>query len=139
MSISKKIFVNGSFDILHTGHLDLLAYAKSLGDYLLVGIDSDRRIAEKKGSDRPVLDQKNRFSIMSALKPVDQVKIFDSDQDLINIIADYQPDIMVVGSDWIDKQIIGSQFSKSVIFYNRTNNESTTKIIESYLDRRHLH
>jgi len=138
MLISKKIFVNGSFDVLHSGHLDLLNYAKSLGSYLLVAIDSDSRIAQKKGLDRPFQNQNNRYYIMSMLKPVDEVKIFYSDQDLINIIAEYQPDVMVVGSDWRGKNIIGSQHSRSVIFFDRVNNESTTEIIESYLDRRHL-
>ena len=76
----KKIFVNGSFDVLHTGHLQLLNWARSLGDYLLVAIDSDRRISEKKGHCRPFNDETNRYTLMSNLKPVDQVKIFDSDR-----------------------------------------------------------
>lgn len=139
MSTSKKkIFVNGCFDILHSGHMDMLCYAKSLGDYLLVALDSDSRIQQHKSKDRPVLDQQIRLSVMANLKPVDEVKIFHSDQDLINIIAEYSPDVMVVGSDWQGRTVIGSQHSKSVIFYPRTNGISTTEIIESYLDRRYL-
>lgn len=131
-----KVFVNGSFDILHAGHLDLLNYAKSQGNYLLVAIDSDRRIAEKKGYDRPFNDETNRSALMSNLKSVDEVKIFDSDQELIDIIKDYSPDIMIVGSDWRLKTIIGGEYAKEIVFYERVNSESTTKTIQRYLDRR---
>jgi rfaE bifunctional protein nucleotidyltransferase chain/domain len=130
-----KVFVNGSFDILHVGHLELLRYAKSLGDHLLVAVDSDRRITEKKGPLRPFNDEINRSSLMSELKPVDQVAIFDSDLDLINIIKEYQPDIMIVGSDWKGKPIVGSQFAKEIIYYDRTNNESTSRTIKRFTDR----
>ena len=133
--IGRKIFVNGSFDILHVGHLDLLKYAKSLGDHLLVAIDSDRRISEKKGPLRPFNDEVNRFALMSELKPVDEVAVFDSDKSLINIIKQYQPDIMIVGSDWKGKPIIGSQFTKDILYYERTNNESTTRTLKRFTDR----
>jgi D-beta-D-heptose 7-phosphate kinase/D-beta-D-heptose 1-phosphate adenosyltransferase len=134
----KKIFVNGSFDVLHIGHLNLLAHAKNLGDFLLVAIDSDQRISEKKGSDRPFNNQENRLAVMNLLKPVDEAKIFNSDIELINIIANYKPDILVVGSDWKNKKVIGAEFAKAVLFFDRTNEESTTKTIESYLNRRLL-
>lgn len=132
----KKIFVNGSFDVIHVGHLDLLNYAKNLGDYLLVAIDSDRRISEKKGSDRPFNDQLNRQTLMGNIKAVDEVKIFDSDEELIDIIRDYSPDIMVVGGDWRLKKIIGGEYAGEIQFYDRVNNESTTKTLQRYLDRR---
>lgn len=133
-----KIFVNGSFDILHSGHLDLLNYAKSIGDYLLVALDSDERIREKKGKDRPFNNQHNRVMLMKNLKPVNEVAIFDTDEELTSLIKNYSPDIMIVGSDWEGKPIIGSQYSKEVIYYERKNNESTTKTIQSYIDRRLL-
>jgi D-beta-D-heptose 7-phosphate kinase/D-beta-D-heptose 1-phosphate adenosyltransferase len=139
LGVRMKVFVNGSFDILHTGHLDLLNYAKSLGDFLHVAIDSDMRIAEKKGVDRPFNSENNRKTLMENLKAVNKVSIFDSDEELINIVKHYEPDIMIVGSDWKDKPIIGSQYAKSVIYFDRVNNESTTKTIECYIDRRQLH
>lgn len=132
----KKIFVNGSFDVLHTGHLDLLNTAKSYGDYLLVAVDSDRRISEKKGSDRPFNDQETRVALMSNLKAVDSVKIFDSDQELIDIIKEYSPDIMVVGSDWRLKTVVGGEYAREIKFFERTNGESTTKTLQRYIDRR---
>lgn len=133
-----KIFVNGSFDLLHTGHLDLLFYAKSLGDHLHVAIDSDERIKEHKGIDRPVNPLYIRKAIMQSLKPVNTVSVFGSDIELIDIIKSYSPDIMVKGSDWKDKTIIGAEHCKKIVFYKRVNNESTTKIIESFIARRQL-
>ena len=134
-----RIFVNGTFDILHMGHLDLLNYAKSLGTYLLVAIDSDNRVTEKKGSDRPFNKIANRISLLSNLKAVDEVKIFNNDFELEIIIQNYKPDIMIVGSDWKGKIIIGSKYAKQLIFFDRKIDESTTKTIENYINRRHLH
>lgn len=73
---------------------------------------------------------------MKNLKAVDEVKIFDSDEELIDIIRQCAPDIMMVGSDWRDKAVIGSQYAKSIQFFERVNNESTTKTIQRYIDRR---
>lgn len=134
----KKIFVNGSFDLLHTGHLDLLWYAKSLGDHLHVAIDSDRRIQENKGVYRPINPCYNRKAIMESLKPVDSVSVFDTDEDLINTIKSYQPDIMVKGSDWRGGHIIGGEYCKEILYYERVNDESTTKTIENFINRRQL-
>jgi len=131
-----KIFVNGTFDIIHIGHLDLLGYAKSLGDYLLVAIDSDERVKSKKGKDRPFNNIQNRTALMSNLKMVDEVLVFNSDNNLVNIIKDYRPDIMIVGSDWKGKSIIGGEFAKEIIYYERVLDVSTTKTIQDYIARR---
>jgi rfaE bifunctional protein nucleotidyltransferase chain/domain len=127
-----KIFVNGSFDLLHTGHLDLLYYAKSLGDHLHVAIDSDERIRSLKGLDRPVNPVYIRKAIMRSLKPVNSVSIFNSDEELINTLKMLSPDIMVKGSDWRGKVVIGEEYCGKVVFYDRTNGESTTKLIEDF-------
>ena len=134
-----KVFVNGTFDILHIGHLELLNYAKSLGTYLVVAIDSDNRVTEKKGSDRPFNKIDNRIALLSNLKAVDKVLVFNTDFELESIIEQYNPDIMIVGSDWKDKTVIGSEYAKKVVFFDRTIDESTTKTIENYINRRHLH
>ena len=134
-----KVFVNGTFDILHIGHLELLNYAKSLGTYLVVAIDSDNRVTEKKGSDRPFNKIDNRVALLSNLKAVDKVLVFNTDFELESIIEQYNPDIMLVGSDWKDKTVIGSEYAKELVFFDRTIDESTTKTIENYINRRHMY
>jgi rfaE bifunctional protein nucleotidyltransferase chain/domain len=134
-----RVFVNGCFDLLHIGHLELLNYARSQGDYLLVAIDSDSRVSNNKGHERPINPERNRAAVLKNFRAVDEVKIFASDQELIDIVKSYQPDIMIVGSDWRNRPVIGSQYSKSLMFFDRIGNESSTKTIESYLNRRHLH
>lgn len=130
-----KIFVNGSFDLLHTGHLELLNYAKSLGTHLLVAIDTDARITQQKGKSRPINPFHIRKAIMENLKAVDRVVSFNSDEELVRIVKDYSPDIMIKGSDWKYKEIIGAKYAKTIVFFNRSNGESTTKTINSYLAR----
>ncbi len=134
----KKVFVNGAFDVLHSGHLDMLEHAASLGTHLLVAIDTDRRIEYNKGVGRPFNCLSVRKQIMSFLKPVDGVAVFDTDQELVDIIKQYKPDIMVKGSDWRGKTVIGEEYCKEIYFYERTNGQSTTKTIQDFIDRRQL-
>jgi len=128
-------FVNGTFDILHPGHIALLNTARSYGDYLVVAIDSDRRVRELKGSDRPVNDQTVRKIMLSNLKAVDVVEIFDTDEDLLNILTTYKPTIMLKGSDWQGKEIIGGHLVDRIEYFNRIDDYSTTKTIQSIITR----
>lgn len=131
-----KIVVNGSFDIIHVGHIRLLEYAKSYpNSYVYVLIDSDTRIKKLKGNDRPVNNEYERASLLAALKSVDRVDIFNTDQELIDYIKNYEPDIMVKGSDYKGKFIIGSEYCKSIKFYDRLGNYSTTKKIQDITNR----
>ena len=134
-STGLKIFVNGTFDVLHCGHLDLLNYAASLGDYLVVALDSDERVKQLKGPTRPVNNIETRRAIMNNLKAVTSTASFNSDEELCAIIAQYSPDIMVVGSDWRDKPIIGSEYAGRLEFYERRNPVSTTSTLKSYTDK----
>lgn len=129
----KKVFINGTFDIIHLGHLALFNYAKSLGDFLLVAIDSDKRVKQLKGNDRPINNQIERKTLLENLKAVDEVQIFDTDQELIDIIATC--DVMVKGSDYIGKPIVGEHVCKQIIFFDRINGYSTTKKIQSITNR----
>lgn len=131
-----RVIVNGSFDILHVGHLKLLEYARSWpNSYVYVLIDSDRRIKELKGSNRPVHNEYQRATFLAALKFVDRVDIFDSDQELVELIKNYDPDIMVKGSDYKDKPIIGAEYCKEIRFHDRLEQYSTTKTIQDIIDR----
>lgn len=103
-----------------------------------MAIDTDERIRKHKGSDRPLNPLHIRKAIMESLKPVDSVSVFGTDEELINTIKAYEPDIMVKGSDWEGKPIIGEQFCKQIVFYERVNNESTTKTIQDFIARRQL-
>jgi D-beta-D-heptose 7-phosphate kinase/D-beta-D-heptose 1-phosphate adenosyltransferase len=131
-----NIFVNGTFDILHRGHLELLNYAKSLGDYLCVGIDTDDRVREKKGPTRPIHSQEERKFFLENLKAVDEVKLFSSDEELEGLVKSFKPDIMVVGSDWKDKSVIGSYYAAKLIFFDRIGDYATTKTIQDIINRR---
>ena len=131
----KHIFVNGTFDVLHPGHVHLLNYAKSFGDTLTVGIDSDRRVAEKKGPSRPIYNIKDRSFMLQNLKSVDYVVVFDSDEELEHCLKTIRPDIMVVGSDWKGESVIGSMNSAELKFFDRIEEYATTKTIQSIIDR----
>ena len=135
----ERVFVNGTFDLLHRGHLELLNYAKSLGDRVYVAIDTDRRVSEKKGPTRPIYNQEERKFFLENLKSVDKVLFFDSDLELESIINFIQPDLMVVGSDWKGKSVIGSMYAAELIFFDRIGDYATTKTVQSIIDRRNLH
>ena len=131
----KTVFVNGTFDVLHRGHLDLLNYAKSLGEYVVVGIDSDERVKQMKGSSRPINCLMDRAHMLANLKSVDEVRFFGNDKELENLVKDVKPDIMVVGSDWKGKSVIGSYWAAKLIFFDRIGEYATTKTIESIINR----
>ena len=131
----KTIFVNGTFDLLHPGHVSLLNWAKSLGDYLVVGIDTDDRVKEKKGSTRPIYNQTDRGIMLVSISAVDEVRYFDSDESLENLVKEVKPDIIVVGSDWKGKTIIGSYYAAELKFFDRIEEYATTKTIQCIIDR----
>ena len=131
----KKVFVNGTFDLLHPGHLQLLNFAKTHGDHLMVAIDTDERVKEKKGPTRPIYNQDDRAFFLRTLKPVDQVEMFSSDKELETLIKEYQPDIMIVGSDWKGKSVIGSYYASKLIFFDRIEEYASTKTIQSIINR----
>jgi len=124
-----RIWVNGAFDILHIGHIKLLKHAAAMG-YLRVGIDTDERIKELKGPGRPFNSFKDRMEMLSSLRFVDEVVGFSSEQELIDEIKEYEPDVMVIGSDYKDKRIIGAEHVKKIIFFDRIPDVSTTSILE---------
>jgi rfaE bifunctional protein nucleotidyltransferase chain/domain len=130
-----KIFTNGCYDILHPGHIELFRYAKSLGDYLVVGIDSDQRVSKNKGVSRPINKQEIRKYMLLSIKYVDEVRIFNNENELIELVKQVSPDIMIVGSDWKDKKVIGSEYAKEIRFFERIQEFSTTKTIENIINR----
>ena len=129
------VIVNGTFDILHPGHIAMLNTARSLGDYLIVCIDTDRRVKELKGDTRPINDQNFRQIMLQNLKAVDVVELFDSQEDLIKLFELYKPDIMVKGSDWKGKSIVAEKYVKEIYWYDRIEEYSSTDIIDRIANR----
>ncbi len=126
-----KVWVNGTFDILHIGHIKLLEFASQFG-YLRVGIDTDKRVKELKGNDRPFNSQEDRKKMLESIKFVDEVVLFDSREELIDNIKNFSPDIMVVGDDYKEQIVYGSEHAKKLIFFEKIPNYSSTKILNYY-------
>lgn len=131
----KVVFINGCFDILHMGHIEMFKYAKTMGDYLIVAIDADSRVRELKGCSRPINNQSDRMYMLSSIKYVDEVRIFHTEYELENLVKNINPDIMIVGSDYQNKKVVGSQHAKDLKFFNRIPNYATTNIIKSIANR----
>ena len=124
-----RIWLNGCFDVLHIGHIELLEHAKKLGGYVLVGLDSDERVKELKGEDRPINPIEHRIKMIESLKFVDDVVTFNTDDDLRDILYIYQPDIILIGDEYKNKEIIGVEYARDVVFFEKKNDISTTKIL----------
>ena len=127
------VFTNGCFDILHRGHVEYLNQAKELGDYLIIGLNSDSSVKKLKGDDRPVNNESDRAFVLSNLKCVDAVIIFEEDTPY-DLIKTVKPDFLVKGGDWKEEQIVGSDIVKSnggkVISLKFVDSYSTSDIIE---------
>ena len=126
------VFTNGCFDIIHSGHLDLLKEARSYGDKLIVGLNSDKSISKLKGPDRPIIGQSERKKILSALKFVDEVIIFNEENPL-KLIKKLKPSILVKGADYAKEQVVGGEFVESyggeIKLVKLTKGKSSSKII----------
>lgn len=127
----KVIWVNGTFDVMHLGHIKLLEFAKSLGDFLVVGIDRDHRVREMKGSPRPINKCQDRVDFLKSIKYVDSVVTFGTDNELIEHVKSFRPAVMVVGSDYIGKRVIGSEWADEVKYFDRVDDLSTSKILST--------
>jgi D-beta-D-heptose 7-phosphate kinase/D-beta-D-heptose 1-phosphate adenosyltransferase len=126
----KIVWVNGTFDVLHIGHIKLFEFAKANGDYLIVGIDSDERIKELKGQTRPINNQEVRKEFLLAIKYIDEVRIFNSSEELSLMIKEITPDIGVWGDEYKDKIIIGWEFAKEIVYFEKIKGYSSTAIIQ---------
>jgi D-beta-D-heptose 7-phosphate kinase/D-beta-D-heptose 1-phosphate adenosyltransferase len=123
------VFVNGCFDVIHRGHIELFSYARSLGDKLIVGIDSDSRVKTLKGQERPFNNEEDRKFLLTSLKQIDSVFIFKTEEGLKELIKSINPQFMVVGSEYKNKKVIGSEHCGQLMFFNRIANYSTTSIL----------
>ncbi|MDA8304894.1 MAG: D-glycero-beta-D-manno-heptose 1-phosphate adenylyltransferase [Deltaproteobacteria bacterium] len=129
----KIVFTNGCFDIIHAGHVSYLSEAKSLGDVLIVGINSDESVKRLKGRGRPIIGEKDRAYILANIKPVDYVVIFDEDTPY-NLIKEVNPDFLVKGGDYNGKDVVGKDIVESaggkVVLIDFVKGKSTSNIIK---------
>lgn len=133
ISKNKIIWTNGCFDILHTGHIELLKFAKSKGDFLFVGIDSDKRVKNLKGEKRPINSQWDRKKMLESIKYVDKVFIFDDEHNMEEILIDNKIDLIVIGDEYADKKVTGSRFCE-ISFFKKIPDKSTSNLINKILD-----
>ncbi|MEW6680063.1 MAG: adenylyltransferase/cytidyltransferase family protein [bacterium] len=122
------VFTNGCFDILHPGHIHLLKTAKSFGDCLILGLNSDASISKIKPN-RPIMKQKARIEILSEIGLIDYIVVFD-EEDPVNVIRKIKPDVLVKGGDWKENEVKGREFAGCVKIVEYLKDWSTTKIIE---------
>jgi len=132
------VFTNGCFDLLHIGHIRYLEDAKSLGDILVVGVNSDQSIRGLKGNNRPILPQEERTEILSSLGCVDYITVFD-EADPLELISFLQPHILVKGGDWAKETIAGREVVErsggKVVILPFVEGASTSNLIETILKR----
>lgn len=131
----KLVFTNGAFDLLHVGHLRYLAHARSLGDALVVGLNSDGSVRRYKGDKRPIVPERERAEMLLGLKCVDYVVIFDEDEPR-DLIATVLPDVLVKGADWahyVSGRDVVEAHGGRVVLAEFVQGRSTTNIVERIL------
>ena len=131
--MDRIVWCNGTFDILHPGHIELFKVGKSLGDKLIVATDTDEKIRQDKGASKPVNNLCDRISMLQAIKNIDEVLYFGNRKELEGLIELYSPDILLLGDDWKGGDVVGIQYAKEVRFLPRLN-YSTTNIIKKIRD-----
>jgi rfaE bifunctional protein nucleotidyltransferase chain/domain len=130
------VFTNGCFDLLHVGHVRLLAFARSLGDRLVVGLNSDSSVRHLKGPSRPIVPVEERREMLLALESVDQVIVFDEETPL-RLIEAMRPEVLVKGPDYAGRECCGAKLVESyggrVVTPDWPVRQSTTRIVERIL------
>lgn len=132
---SNYVWTNGCYDILHVGHLRLLEECRSVlqtlpNSMLVVGIDSDQRVKELKGESRPINNQYHRAETLLSIKGVGGVFIYDTANELEEILLSIKPAAMIIGEEYKDKEIVGRQHCKTVHFFPKVDSLSTSGIIQ---------
>ena len=123
----RTVFTNGCFDILHRGHFELLRFAKSQGDILVVGLNSDTSVRTLKGNSRPFFNQEDRKFALESCRFVDSVITFN-ELDPHNLIKEINPDIIVKGGDYKKEEVVGFDLA-DVIIFNFVDGYSTSKVL----------
>ena len=123
------VWCNGTFDILHPGHIELFKVARSLGDKVIVATDTDEKKKKDKGFDRPINDLCYRVAMLEAIKYIDVVHTFGSREELEGLIQMYNPDILLLGDDWQGGDVVGIEHAKGVRFLPRVGGYASSKTL----------
>jgi len=129
----KTVFVNGTFDVLHPGHVELFKVARSLGDRVIVATDTDEKIRKDKGPNKPINDLCYRVAMLESIRYIDTVLYFNDKKELEDLIQLYSPDILLLGNDWENGDVVGREFAKEVRFLPRVGGYSSTNVIQNIL------
>ena len=129
---TKRIWLNGTFDVVHLGHIKLFQHAKELypNSTICVGVDTDDRVRQLKGPNRPINPLPLRVDFLKAIRFIDEVRTFQTDSDLRNEIASFNPDVMCIGDDYRHHTIIGEELIPHIEYVGRFDGLSTTSLIE---------
>ena len=125
----KIVWCNGTFDILHPGHIELFKVGASLGNKLIVATDTDEKIRQDKGASKPINNLCDRISMLQAIKYIDEVLYFNTREELKGLIKLYMPDILLLGDDWKGGDVVGIEYAREVRFLPRLD-YSTSDIIK---------
>lgn len=129
---TKRVWLNGTFDVLHLGHIKLFQHAKTLypNSTICVGVDTDDRVRQLKGPNRPINPLAFRVEFLKSIRFIDEVRTFQTDSDLRNEIASFNPDVMCIGDDYRHHTIIGEELIPHIEYVGRFDSLSTTSLIE---------
>tara|TARA_Y100000590_G_scaffold339049_1_gene386453 strand:+ start:44 stop:442 length:399 start_codon:yes stop_codon:yes gene_type:complete len=124
------VWTNGTFDILHPGHIELFKVARALGDKVIVATDTDEKIKADKGDHKPINDLCYRVAMLEAIKYIDVVHTFGNRQQLEDLIQLYEPDILLLGDDWRDGEVVGWEHAGETRFLPRVGGYASSNTIE---------
>ena len=130
----QTIWLNGCFDILHRGHIEMFKYASRLGGRVIVGLDTDERVKESKGDSRPINTLDDRMELVRSIRYVDGVVSFGSDEELIALLKEMCPVHRVIGGDYRKLPIVGKEYSGEILFFDRIADYSTTGMLDVQRD-----
>lgn len=122
-------WINGTFDVIHAGHIELFRLAKENCDYLVVGTDTDSRISYLKGPSRPINKLDNRVKVLESIKFIDKVVTFSTDEYLRELIKNHKCNIMFIGEEYKNKPIVGSDLFEEIVYIPKYDGLSSTQIL----------
>jgi len=128
------VWCNGTFDILHPGHIELFKVARTLGNKVVVATDTDEKIKKDKGDHRPINNLCHRVAMLEAIKYIDVVHTFDTREELEGLIEMYQPDILLLGDDWRDGDVVGWEHAMETRYLPRVGGYATSKTVKKIQD-----